>query len=145
LKMAIAIFLKLLNTTGGGLVLPGNLSARLVADWWELNRSGLVSRRGAALGILAISRASSSSLALLVLLSLVLFLLLASLPLLSDFLELFRSTLVAVRLHSNMGIEMVQSAVCFFTSIPSTFVHALDFFVSSTRTLMLLGAGNRNE
>jgi hypothetical protein len=35
--MVIAILLKLLDTTGGSLVLTGNLSARLVADWWELN------------------------------------------------------------------------------------------------------------
>lgn len=145
LKMAIAIFLKLLNTTGGCLVLPGNLGARLVADWRELDRSCLVSRRGAAIGILAVSWARSRSLALLVLLPLVLFFLLASLPLLADLLELFRSTLVAVGLHSNMGIEMIQSAICLFTSIPSTFVHALDFFVSSSGSLVLLCTRNWNE
>jgi len=108
LKMAIAIFLKLLDTTGGSLVLTRNLSARLVADWWELNGSTLLVSRGrTAFRALTITGDGSSSSTVLVLLSLVLFLLLACFPLLSDFLELFRSALVPVRLHSNVGIEMV--------------------------------------
>ena len=52
---------------------------------------------------------------------------------------------LTVRLHGDVGIEMIQCAIGLLTAIPPTFVHALDFFVSSTGALMLLGARNRNE
>ena len=52
----------------------------------------------------------------------------------------FRCTLLTVRLHSNVRIEMVQRAISLLTAVPSTLIHALDFFVASSRTLVLLGA-----
>jgi len=52
---------------------------------------------------------------------------------------------LAVRLHGDMGIEMIQCAISLLASVPSTLVHALDLFISSTRALVLLGTGNRNE
>ena len=50
-----------------------------------------------------------------------------------------------MRLHGNVGIEMVQCTISLLATIPPTFVHALDFFVTSTGTLVLLGAGNWDE
>lgn len=52
---------------------------------------------------------------------------------------------MAVRLHSNVRIQMVQRAICLFTTIPSALVHALNLFISSTRTLVLLRTRNRNK
>lgn len=57
----------------------------------------------------------------------------------------FRRTLLAVRLHGDMGVQVVQSTICLFATIPSTLVHTLDLFVSTARTLMLLSTGNRDE
>ena len=44
-----------------------------------------------------------------------------------------------------MGIQMVESAVGLLTSLIATFVHAFDFFVATTRTLVLLSTGNGHE
>jgi hypothetical protein len=57
----------------------------------------------------------------------------------------FRSPLLTVRLHGDMGVEVVQCAISLLTAIPSTLVHALNFFVTSARALVLLGAGNGNK
>ena len=57
----------------------------------------------------------------------------------------FRGTLLAVRLHGDVRIKMIQGTVSLLTAIPSTFIHALNFFVTSSRTLVLLGAGNGYE
>ena len=89
LNMVVAVLLQLLNTARGSLVLTRNLSARLVADGWELNGSTslLVTRGRSIAGTLTISRNGGGTGALLISLALVLLLLLASLPLLSNFLE----------------------------------------------------------
>ena len=50
-----------------------------------------------------------------------------------------------MRLHRNVGIEVVQCAIGLFTSIPSTFVHALDFLVATAGALVLLGARDGDE
>jgi len=92
LKMTVAVLLELLNAARGSLVLARDLCARLVADGWELNGTAslLITRgRGNFGGGLPICRDGSGSGTLLIGLSLVLLLLLASLPLLSDFLELW--------------------------------------------------------
>lgn len=57
----------------------------------------------------------------------------------------FRGSLLAVRLHGDVCVEMVQSAIGLLTSIPAALVHALDFLIASTRALVLLSAGDRNE
>lgn len=57
----------------------------------------------------------------------------------------FGCSLIAMRLHGDMRIKMVQCTICLFTTIPSTFVHTLNFFVTTTRTLVLLSTGNGNE
>ena len=62
-----------------------------------------------------------------------------------EIMHTFRSSLLAVRLHGDVGIKMVQSSVSLLTAIPATLVHALDFFVSSTGSLVLLSTGNRDE
>lgn len=57
----------------------------------------------------------------------------------------FRSALLAMGLHGNVGVEMVQSAVGLFAAVPAALVHALNFFISAARSLVLLCARNRDE
>jgi hypothetical protein len=57
----------------------------------------------------------------------------------------FWSTLGAVRLHCNMSIQMVERAIGFLATTPTTFVHALNLFVSPARTLVLLCTWNWDE
>jgi uncharacterized membrane protein YkgB len=57
----------------------------------------------------------------------------------------FRGSLLAMRLHCNMSVKMIQSAISFLTTVPSALVHALDFFISSAGTLVLLGARDGDE
>lgn len=52
------------------------------------------------------------------------------------------SSLLTVRLHRDMRVQVVQGAVGLFASVPAAFVHALDFLVSPARTLVLLRAWN---
>lgn len=82
------------------------------------------------------------ALALLFLLAGVLLLLLFGLPLLADFFEFFGGAFCAMRLHSNMGIQVVQRAICLFTAIPSALIHALNLLISTTWTLVLLCTWN---
>jgi len=71
-----------------------------------------------------------------------LFLLLLCFPFFSDFFELFRSALCAVRLHCDVRIQMIQSTICFLATIPTAFVHAFNFFIAPTWSFMLLCARN---
>ena len=90
LKVVVAVLLELLNTARGSLVLTWNLSAGLIADGWELDGSTslLVTwGRSAIAGVWAFGRNGGGSGTLFISLSLVLLLLLASLPLLSNLLE----------------------------------------------------------
>lgn len=57
----------------------------------------------------------------------------------------FGSSLLSMRLHGDVGIEMVQSAVGLFATVPATLVHALDLLISSSRTLVLLRPGDGHE
>ena len=50
-----------------------------------------------------------------------------------------------MRLHGDVRVQVVESPIRLLTPIPATLVHALDFFVTATRTLVLLGAGNWHE
>lgn len=50
-----------------------------------------------------------------------------------------------MRLHRHVCVQMVQCTISLFTPIPSTFVHTLNFFVTATWALMLLGTGNWDE
>lgn len=52
---------------------------------------------------------------------------------------------MTVRLHRNMGVEVVQCAISLLAAIPTTLVHALDFFITSARALVLLGTRNRDK
>jgi hypothetical protein len=40
---------------------------------------------------------------------------------------------------------MVQCPICFFTSVPSTFVHSFNFFITAARALVLLCTRDRDE
>lgn len=57
----------------------------------------------------------------------------------------FGSSLLAVRLHGDVGVEMVQSAIGLFATIPAALVHALNLLVPSSGTLVLLRAGNGHK
>ena len=98
LEVVVAVLLQLLNPARGGLILTGNLSARLVADRGELNRSARlwVARRRGSVGGLPIRGNGRGSCTILISLTLILFLLLARLPLLSDFFELCHPGYVSV-------------------------------------------------
>jgi hypothetical protein len=50
-----------------------------------------------------------------------------------------------MRLHGHMSIQVVQSAIGLFTTMPATLVHALDLFITSSGPLVLLRTGNGNE
>lgn len=55
----------------------------------------------------------------------------------------FRPTYVF--LHAHMGIQMVQSTVRLGASGPVAMIQALNFVVSSSRSLLLVCAGNSNK
>ena len=101
--VAIAVLLELLDTTGWGLVLARNLSARLVSNRWKLDLSTsrlLVPRRRLAviIRVLSISwvRLDLGRTGTVVLsLALCVFLLLACLPFLSNLFELWRRSNVS--------------------------------------------------
>lgn len=57
----------------------------------------------------------------------------------------FWCTLLAVRLHRHMRVQMIQCTVCLLASLPPTFVHAFNFFVAATRALVLLSTGDWNK
>lgn len=50
-----------------------------------------------------------------------------------------------MRLHRDMSVQVVKSAVGLFAAVPATLVHALDLFISSAGSLVLLGAWNGDE
>lgn len=50
-----------------------------------------------------------------------------------------------MRLHGDMGVEVVKSAIGLLATIPSTLVHSLNFLVSSSRSLVLLCARNGDK
>jgi hypothetical protein len=86
-----AVLLQLLDAAGGGLVLTRDLGAGLVADGGQLDGAAglrVAGTGGGIRGALGVGRAGSGPGAVVVGLALVLLLLLASLPLLADLLEL---------------------------------------------------------
>ena len=50
-----------------------------------------------------------------------------------------------MRLHRDVRIQVVKRSVRLFASIPAALVHALDFFISATRSLMLLRTRDGHE
>jgi hypothetical protein len=48
-------------------------------------------------------------------------------------------------LHRDMGIQVIKSSVGLLAPVPATLVHALDFFITTTRSLVLLRARDWNE
>ena len=50
----------------------------------------------------------------------------------------FRCSLRTVRLHCDVRVQVVQSAVCLFASIPAALVHAFNLLVAAARPLVLL-------
>lgn len=50
-----------------------------------------------------------------------------------------------MRLHRHVGIEVIECAVRLLATVPTTFVHPLDLFITPPRSLVLLCAGNGNE
>lgn len=54
----------------------------------------------------------------------------------------FWSSLISMRLHRHVCIQVVQRAIGLFASLPATLVHALDLFISTSWSLVLLCAGD---
>ena len=52
---------------------------------------------------------------------------------------------MTVRLHGDVGVQVVKSAVGLLTSVPAALIHALDLFVPATGSLVLLRTGNRDK
>ena len=50
-----------------------------------------------------------------------------------------------MRLHRDMSIQMVQSAIRLLAAIPSALVHALNFFIPPAWSLVLLRAWDWDE
>lgn len=50
-----------------------------------------------------------------------------------------------MRLHRDMRIQVIKSTIRLLTPLVPAFVHALDFFISTTRSFVLLRSWNRNE
>lgn len=50
-----------------------------------------------------------------------------------------------MRLHGHVRIQMIQGTISLFASIPTTFVHSFNFFIATTRPLVLLGTRDRDE
>jgi hypothetical protein len=92
--------------------------------------------------------------------------LLARLPLLANLLEFYRScqhqatiimtkaqrprltirsALLAVRLHCDVGIKVVQRSVRLIAVLPATSVHALNLFIATSWAFVLCGAWDGNE
>jgi len=126
---------------------------RLVPEGWELGVLRRLSRDTNCLSHLSIDRCLRSAslvgallhvgpVSLFVGFARSLLLLLLRFPLLADFLEFFRSALLAVRLHRDVRIQMVQSTVSLLATVPPTLVHAFNFFISPTWSLVLLCARN---
>lgn len=98
-----------------------------------------------ATSILSGSGSLSLACSLLIGLSVGFFFLLPLLPLLANLFEFFGCSLLSVRLHRNVSVQVVQCTIGFFTAIPSTLVHALNLLVSSSRSFVLLRTWNGNE
>lgn len=50
-----------------------------------------------------------------------------------------------MRLHGHMRIEVVESTICLFATIPSALVHPLNLFIAPSWPLVLLRAWDRYE
>ena len=50
-----------------------------------------------------------------------------------------------MRLHCDVRIQVIQGSVGLLATLPPAFVHALDFFVATTRTLVLLRTRDRDK
>jgi len=132
-------------------------SCRLVPDGRELRVRGLLARYTYGLAHLSVDRSLRratvvghtlllsvlvhlGSLTFVVGLTLGFLFLLLSFPFFANFLELFWCSLLAVRLHCDVRVEMVQGTIGFFAAVPATLIHTLNFFVTPARSLVLLRA-----
>jgi hypothetical protein len=50
-----------------------------------------------------------------------------------------------MRLHRDVRIQVIERAIGFLTPLPATLIHPLDLFKPSSRSLLLMCAGNGNE
>ena len=57
----------------------------------------------------------------------------------------FRRALLAVRLHRNVRVQVVERSVRLFATVPTALVHPLNFLVAPPRPLVLLRTGNWHE
>ena len=57
----------------------------------------------------------------------------------------FGGSLLSMRLHSHMGIQVVQGSVRLLASVPTALVHALNLLIATTWPLVLLCSRNGHE
>src|SRR6266498_1063188 len=57
----------------------------------------------------------------------------------------FWSSLLSMRLHCNVRIEMVQCPIRLLAAIPSTLVHSLNFFIPTSWAFVLLSTWDRHK
>lgn len=131
---------------------------RLITNGWQLRVGRTLSRHTDSLSHLPVDGSFARratfvpallvdvcSVALVICLALSLFLLLLRLPLFADLLELFGCSLLTMRLHCDVRVQVVESTVGLLAPIPATLVHALDLLVASAWSLVLLRTWNRYE
>jgi hypothetical protein len=146
------------------------LSALGIANGWQGNlwTTLRVGGWGAILRITAILhlRLNRLTLTFFLCFACVLFLLLSGLPFFADFFELcdtgsvwpndvactggrgsqtFGRSLQTMRLHCDMGVQVIERAVRLLTTLVAALVHALYLLIPSARPFMLLCAWNGNK
>jgi len=57
----------------------------------------------------------------------------------------FWCSFLAMRLHRDVRIQMIERSVGLLTSLPATLIHPLDLFEPSSRSLLLMCAWDRNK
>lgn len=57
----------------------------------------------------------------------------------------FWSSLGSMGLHRDVCIQVIKCAVSLLTTIPAAFVHSFNFFIATTRALMLLSTWDGNK
>ena len=57
----------------------------------------------------------------------------------------FGCSLLSVRLHRDVRVQMVESTISLLATVPSALVHALNFLITSSGSLVLLSARDRDE
>lgn len=55
------------------------------------------------------------------------------------------NSLLAMGLHGDVRVQVVECAIGFLTSVPAALVHTFNLLISTTGALVLLGSRDRNK